>query len=152
MVPGVQETDLADQVGSPDQGVGTIQEEHRMEGSLDQEDHSQEDRNVVDRREDNRSLGREVVEGSREVDQVDYLEDQGDQEGLEEEVAVGELEGQGGACSIHSLAVNNLVGRNKKQDNISEGRQRKYPHGFALSEQVCVYIRNTSSLKRAGRN
>jgi len=30
----------------------------------------------------------------------------------------------------------------------SEGRQRKYPHVFAHSEQVCdIYIRNISSLK-----
>jgi hypothetical protein len=102
LAPAVQETDLADQLGRPDQEVGTIQEEHHMERSLDQEDHSQEDRNVVDRREDNRSLGREVVEGSREVDQVCHLEDRGD---LEEVVAVGELEDQGGACSIRSLAL-----------------------------------------------
>lgn len=81
-----------------------------MEGSLDQEDHTQEDRNAVDRREDNRSLGREVVEGSREVDQVGHLEDlgdRGDREDLEEEVVVvvAELEDQGGACSIRSLAL-----------------------------------------------
>ena len=114
MAPGVQETDLADQVESLDQEVGTIQEEHHMEGSLDQEDHSQEDRNAVDHREDNRSLEREVVEGSREVDQVGHLKGRRDREGLEEEVAVGELEGQGGACSIRALAVNNIVGRNKK--------------------------------------
>ena len=28
----------------------------------------------------------------------------------------------------------------------SEGRQRKSPHGFALSENKTVYIRNVSSL------
>ena len=34
----------------------------------------------------------------------------------------------------------------KMQDVISEGRQRKYPHGFALSVTlILVYIRDTSS-------
>jgi hypothetical protein len=109
LVPGVEEIDQADQAGSPDREVGTIQEEqeeHHMEGSLDQEGHNQEVRNAVDRKEDNRSLGREVAEGSREVDQVGRLEDPEDPEDrrdrgdlLEEEVAVGALEGQGGTCS-----------------------------------------------------
>lgn len=120
---GVQEIDLADQVGSLGQEVETIQEEHHMEGNLDQEVHNQEDRNVADHREDSRSLGTEVVEDNREVDQVGRL-DREDREALgalkdleEVVVAVGELEDQGGACSNTFISL--------KPHHLEEAKARK---------------------------
>jgi len=41
------------------------------------------------------------------------------------------------SCKTQSVLVSSMFERGRRSGNSSEGRQRKYPHVFAHSEQVC---------------
>jgi hypothetical protein len=120
-------------------GEETIPEEHRREESQDQE--GNQGAQNVDHMVGN-SLGmEEVVEDILEEVVGEHLEAAAAAVDLED---LDQAEARDETCSVDiaQLAIV-LPGMafepQKNHMPESEGRQRKYPHGFALSEQVCEF-------------